>query len=301
LAVAADDVVRKDEQGESESARKKRAKKRKSERFAVEKPKQSFFKRQSYLSVSGQLHAECMAMALSKVYTFGPTFRADPSSTAHHLAEFWMLEPEMAFADLSDAMALAEQLVADSCRRALGGSDVRALAEQRDVGDGDAHLARLERCADGAFERISYTDAIDLVGARWGDDLLREHERFLTDTHFKGAPVFVTDYPRAIKPFYMRANDDGRTASCMDLLLPGLGEVAGGSAREDRLDQLHAQMDERQLERAELDWYADLRRYGSAPHAGFGIGFDRLVQFISGMSNIRDCIPFPRSKGRCDL
>lgn len=263
--------------------------------------RQDFFGKHAKLTVSGQLEGEFMAMALGDVYTFGPTFRAENSNTTRHLSEFWMIEPEMAFADLSDDARLAEEFLQAMCRAALEKcpKELEFLAQQYKT----ISLDEIQLLASSTFTRMTYTDAIrELQTAKttfefpvaWGLDLQSEHERFLTDTVFKG-PVIVTDYPRDIKAFYMRQNDDGKTVAAMDVLVPRIGEIIGGSQREERLDFLEKRMDDMALPKAEIDWYLDLRRYGSAPHAGFGLGFERLVQYLTGMGNIRDVIPCPRA------
>lgn len=260
-----------------------------------------FFGCQAGLTVSGQLNAEALVMGLNKVYTFGPTFRAENSNTTRHASEFWMVEPEMAFADLSADMDLAERLL-----KYLIAYVLRELPEEMEFFNKfiDPGIAgRLDNILKSEFGRISYTAAIEelekakvsfVYPVKWGIDLQTEHERYLTDQVFQ-KPVFVTDYPRDIKAFYMRTNDDGRTVAAMDLLAPGVGEIIGGSQREERLDLLERRMDEMGLSREEYSWYLDLRRYGSVPHAGFGLGFERLIMYLSGMANIRDVIPFPRT------
>ncbi len=260
---------------------------------------QDFFAREAYLTVSGQLNAESYALALSKVYTFGPTFRAENSNTSRHLAEFWMVEPEMAFADLDDNAALAEDFLTYLFKAVLDErEDDMAFFSQRI--DKQA-LSRLQHVAESNFERMDYTDAITLLeksGKRfeypvsWGLDLQSEHERWLAEEHV-GRPVILQNYPKEIKAFYMRENDDGRTVAAMDVLAPGIGEIIGGSQREERLSVLDEKLAAQGLTE-ELDWYRDLRRYGSAPHAGFGMGFERVLNYITGMENIRDAIPFPR-------
>ncbi len=260
---------------------------------------QDFFAREAYLTVSGQLNAESYALALSKVYTFGPTFRAENSNTSRHLAEFWMVEPEMAFADLDDNAALAEDFLTYLFKAVLDErEDDMAFFSQRI--DKEA-LSRLQHVAESNFERMDYTDAITLLeksGKRfeypvsWGLDLQSEHERWLAEEHV-GRPVILQNYPKEIKAFYMRENDDGRTVAAMDVLAPGIGEIIGGSQREERLSVLDEKLAAQGLSE-ELDWYRDLRRYGSAPHAGFGMGFERVLNYITGMENIRDAIPFPR-------
>ncbi|MCK5805370.1 MAG: asparagine--tRNA ligase [Lentisphaeria bacterium] len=260
-----------------------------------------FFARRASLTVSGQLEAETYACALGNVYTFGPTFRAENSNTSRHLAEFWMIEPEIAFADLSDDADLAEDYlkylfshVLEHCSEDLDFFDKR-------IDKGLA--ARLETLAQSPFERITYTEAVKLLQAsgeafeypvEWGVDLQSEHERYLTEKAFD-RPVIVTDYPKQIKAFYMRMNDDGRTVAAMDVLLPKVGEIIGGSQREERLDVLTARILELGFDPEEFWWYLDLRRFGTVPHAGFGLGFERVVQFCTGMANIRDVIPFPRT------
>lgn len=260
---------------------------------------QDFFAREAYLTVSGQLNAESYALALSKVYTFGPTFRAENSNTSRHLAEFWMVEPEMAFADLDDNAALAEDFLTYLFKAVLDErEDDMAFFSQRI--DKEA-LSRLQHVAESSFERMDYSDAIVLLeksGKRfeypvsWGLDLQSEHERWLAEEHV-GRPVILQNYPKEIKAFYMRENDDGKTVAAMDVLAPGIGEIIGGSQREERLSVLDEKLAAQGLTE-ELDWYRDLRRYGSAPHAGFGMGFERVLNYITGMENIRDAIPFPR-------
>ncbi|MDO6620722.1 MULTISPECIES: asparagine--tRNA ligase [unclassified Shewanella] len=262
---------------------------------------EDFFGKESFLTVSGQLNAETYACALSKVYTFGPTFRAENSNTSRHLAEFWMVEPEVAFADLDDAAKLAEDML-KFCFRAV-------LEERRDDLEFFAQrvektaIERLEAFVTSDFAQIDYTDAIEILKAcdkkfefdvEWGIDLHSEHERYLAEEHFK-APVVVKNYPKDIKAFYMRLNDDGKTVAAMDVLAPGIGEIIGGAQREERLDVLDARLAEMNLDQEDYWWYRDLRRYGTVPHAGFGLGFERLVSYVTGVSNIRDVIPFPRS------
>ena len=257
-----------------------------------------FFGRQTYLTVSGQLNLEAYCLALSKVYTFGPTFRAENSNTSRHLAEFWMVEPEIAFADLDDNAALAEDFLKHVLAETLArrGDDMAFFAERIDR----SVIERLEHVVETPFERLEYSDAITLLErsgesfefpVRWGHDLQSEHERYLTERHI-GGPVVVVNYPKDIKAFYMRGNDDGRTVAAMDVLVPGVGEIIGGSQREERLDALEARMPPGVAE--DLWWYRDLRRYGTVPHAGFGLGLERLVLYATGMENIRDAIPFPR-------
>ncbi len=261
-----------------------------------------FFGRPTYLTVSGQLNVESYCLALSKVYTFGPTFRAENSNTSRHLAEFWMIEPEIAFADLDDNAALAEDLLKGVVARVLAerADDLAFFAERIEA----SVLARLEALLESTFERLTYTEAVKILRAsgrsfefpvEWGLDLQSEHERFLAEEHV-GRPLVVTDFPKEIKAFYMRLNDDERTVAAMDVLVPGMGEIIGGSQREERLEVLDRRMAEHGLGE-ELWWYRDLRRYGSVPHSGFGLGFERLVGYVTGMSNVRDVIPFPRTPG----
>lgn len=266
---------------------------------------QDFFGSDAYLTVSGQLAVESYCLSMSKVYTFGPTFRAENSNTSRHLAEFWMVEPEVAFADLADNAALAERLLKSVTQRMLNDceNDLGFFQQRID----HTVLERLTNIVDQPFVRVTYSDAIDILlksgkkfefPVEWGIDMASEHERFLSETHFK-APVVVTDYPRDIKAFYMRLNDDERTVAAMDVLAPGIGEIIGGSQREERLDVLDARMDEALKDT--LWWYRDLRRYGTVPHAGFGLGFERLVAYITGMENVRDVIPFPRTPGNAEF
>jgi asparaginyl-tRNA synthetase len=280
--------------------------------------KQDFFGRATNLTVSGQLEGELGAMALSDIYTFGPTFRAENSNTTRHLAEFWMIEPEMAFYDLKDNADLAEELLKYVIRYALDKNkdDIeflsqRLLDEEKQKPQQDRSelnlLEKLQFCLENDFERLTYTEAIEILKEStlnkkkkfqyliegWGTDLQSEHERYLVEKHFK-KPVILTDYPKEIKSFYMRQNDDGKTVAAMDILFPGIGEIVGGSQREERLDKLEQRMDEIGIPKDELWWYLDTRRYGGCPHAGFGLGFERLVLFVTGMGNIRDVIPFPR-------
>lgn len=260
-----------------------------------------FFGRRAFLTVSGQLEAEFLALSLGKVYTFGPTFRAENSNTSRHLSEFWMIEPEVAFADLKDDMKLAEDFFRFLCSRTLeeGESELAFLEKQYKR----MSLEELRRLADTPFVHMSYTEAVkELENAKedfefpveWGSDLQSEHERYLTDIVFKG-PVIVTDYPKEIKAFYMRMNPDGKTVAAMDVLVPRIGEIIGGSQREERLEVLEDRMRQMGMPVKNLQWYLDLRRFGSAPHAGFGLGFERMVQYITGMANIRDVIPCPRA------
>jgi asparaginyl-tRNA synthetase len=266
-----------------------------------------FFNRPAYLTVSGQLQGEIFACALGKIYTFGPTFRAENSNTSRHLAEFWMVEPEMAFFELADNMDLAEAFLKRIVRDVLArqAEDMRFFNERID----QTALATLEGVVSSEFVRLTYTEAIALLEksgqkfefpVAWGHDLQAEHERYLTEQAFR-RPVILYDYPRTIKPFYMRVNDDGRTVRAMDILVPKVGEIIGGSQREERLDVLETRMREQKLDPASYWWYADLRRYGTVPHAGFGLGLERVVQFLTGMGNIRDVIPFPRTPGNADF
>jgi asparaginyl-tRNA synthetase len=264
---------------------------------------QDFFGRRAGLTVSGQLQAEIFALSHGRVYTFGPTFRAENSNTSRHLAEFWMLEPEMAFCDLGCNVEVVEELIKELVATVLDECAEDLDLFNRFVSKG--LLQRLETVRDQPFVRMSYTEAVDELQVannkfefpvRWGIDLQAEHERFLCE-ELAGSPVIVTNYPKEIKPFYMRMDDDGRTVAAMDVLVPGIGELVGGSQREERLDPLVARMEEAGIDLEEYSWYLDLRRYGSVPHSGFGLGFERLVQFVTGMGNIRDVIPFPRTPG----
>jgi asparaginyl-tRNA synthetase len=264
---------------------------------------QDFFGREAFLTVSGQLNVETYCMALSKVYTFGPTFRAENSNTSRHLAEFWMIEPEIAFADLSDDATLAERLLKYVLKAVLEERpDDMAFFEER-IEKGV--IAKLQGIIDKPFVRMDYTEAIRILESskqrfefpvKWGMDLQSEHERFLAEKHVQG-PVILMNYPREIKAFYMRLNDDGKTVAAMDVLAPGIGEIIGGSQREERLDVLDRRITESGLDPAAYGWYRDLRRYGTVPHAGFGLGFERTVAYVTGLSNVRDVIPFPRTPG----
>jgi len=287
--------------------------------------KEDFFERETNLTVSGQLEGELAAMALSEIYTFGPTFRAENSNTARHLAEFWMIEPEMAFHDAEDNQNLAEDFLKyvisyalENCKDDLDFLDQRAAEEdQTKKAELRSELGLLERLnfvVSNDFEKITYTEAIDILKNSvpnkkkkfqfliddWGVDLQSEHERFLVEKHFK-KPVILTDYPKEIKSFYMRQNDDGKTVAAMDILFPGIGEIVGGSQREERLDKLIVRMEEMNIPQEEMWWYLDTRRFGAAPHAGFGLGFERMVQFVTGMGNIRDVIAFPRTPGNAEF
>ena len=264
---------------------------------------QDFFGREAFLTVSGQLNVETYCMALSKVYTFGPTFRAENSNTSRHLAEFWMIEPEIAFANLSDDATLAEALLKHIFRTVLNERpDDMAFFEER-IEKGV--IAKLQGIVDSEFVRMDYTDAIRVLEqskqkfefpVKWGMDLQSEHERYVSEKH-AGKPVILMNYPKEIKAFYMRLNDDGKTVAAMDVLAPGIGEIIGGSQREERLDVLDARMAQAGLDKDHYGWYRDLRRYGTVPHAGFGLGFERTVAYVTGLTNVRDVIPFPRTPG----
>ena len=280
--------------------------------------KEDFFGKATNLTVSGQLEGELAAMALADIYTFGPTFRAENSNTARHLAEFWMIEPEMAFYDLEDNANLAEEFIKYIIQYALENNkdDLEFLSqrlseEEKQKPQNERSemglIEKLEFVTNNNFERLTYTEAIEILRESnhnkkkkfqyliedWGIDLQSEHERYLVEKHFK-KPVILTDYPKQIKAFYMRQNDDGKTVAAMDILAPGIGEIVGGSQREERLDKLTERMNEMLIPVKEMDWYLDTRKFGTVPHAGFGLGFERLVQFVTGMTNIRDVIPFPR-------
>jgi asparaginyl-tRNA synthetase len=268
---------------------------------------QDFFHRPTYLTVSGQLQVEAFACSLGKVYTFGPTFRAENSNTPRHLAEFWMIEPEMAFYDLNDNMALAESFLKRIVKDVLAdcAEDMRFIEERIDK----EVMYRLQTILDKQFLRVSYTEAVDILlksgqtwefPVAWGTDLQAEHEKYLTEKHFQG-PIILYDYPRTLKPFYMRLNDDQRTVRAMDFLVPGVGEIIGGSQREERLDVLEERMRDQGLNPEAYSWYLDLRRYGTVPHSGFGLGLERVILFLTGMANIRDVIPFPRTPGNAEF
>lgn len=268
-----------------------------------------FFGKPSYLTVSGQLNAEIYACAMRDVYTFGPTFRAENSNTSRHLAEFWMVEPELAFADLQDDMDCAEAYLKHCLTHVLEHCDEDLEFFEKNISK-DNLRERLRGVATSDFARITYTEAVDHVlkakkkfefPVEWGCDLQSEHERYLTEEVFKNRPVIVRDYPKAVKAFYMRENDDGKTVAAMDVLVPKVGELMGGSQREERLDVLERRIEEVGLEKESYWWYLDLRRYGSVPHAGFGLGFERLVQYVTGVENIRDVIPFPRYPGSAEF
>jgi asparaginyl-tRNA synthetase len=280
--------------------------------------KEDFFGKPANLTVSGQLEAELAALALGDVYTFGPTFRAENSNTARHLAEFWMIEPEMAFSDLEDDMNLAEEFIKyiikyalDHNREDLDFLAARLVDEEKQKPQNERSemglIEKLEFVINNDFERLTYTEAIEILKnspankkkkfqypvTGWGIDLQSEHERYLVEKHFK-KPVILINYPKEIKAFYMRLNDDGKTVAAMDILAPGIGEIVGGSQREERLDVLENRMREMNIPVEEMSWYLDTRRFGTVPHAGFGLGFERMIQFVTGMTNIRDVIPFPR-------
>lgn len=286
--------------------------------------KKDFFGKHTNLTVSGQLEAELAALALSDVYTFGPTFRAENSNTTRHLAEFWMVEPEVAFNDLDDNMDLAEDMlkyllkyVLDNCMEDIVFLEQRLLEEEKQKPqDSRSEMSLTEKlnfCISNSFQRLTYTEAIDILKNstpnkkgkfqypidKWGADLQSEHERYLVEKHFK-KPVILTNYPKEIKAFYMRLDDDGKTVRAMDVLFPGIGEIIGGSQREERYDVLLDRMKEMHIPAEEMQWFLDTRRYGTVPHAGFGLGFERLVLFVTGMSNIRDVIPFPRYPGNAE-
>ena len=269
--------------------------------------REDFFERETSLTVSGQLNGEVFAQAFRNIYTFGPTFRAEESNTTRHAAEFWMIEPEMAFADLKDNMLLAEKMIKYIIKYVLEQAPEEMEFFNKFVDKG--LLDRLRHVAESEFERVTYTEAIDILKEHndkfqypvsWGTDLQTEHERYLTEKVFK-KPVFVTDYPKEIKAFYMKQNPDGKTVAAVDLLVPGIGEIIGGSQREDDLDKLRMRMEELKMNLSDYDFYLDLRKYGSARHSGFGLGFERMVMYVTGMGNIRDVIPFPRTAGKCEF
>ena len=273
----------------------------------ISRDAEDFFGKRAFLTVSGQLEGETFACALSNIYTFGPTFRAENSNTSRHAAEFWMIEPEMAFCDLAGDMDLAEALVKFLVREMLEHHEGDLAIFEKFVDKGLRE--RLEFVASRSFERISYTDAVTLLQqsgetfqypVEYGLNLQSEHERWLSENHFK-KPVTVFNYPKEIKPFYMRINDDGKTVAAMDLLVPGIGEIIGGSQREERLDVLTENFTRHGIDPEAYAWYADLRKFGSVPHAGFGLGFERLLMFVTGMANIRDVIPFARTPGHCEF
>jgi asparaginyl-tRNA synthetase len=264
---------------------------------------EDFFGREAFLTVSGQLNVEAYCLAMSKVYTFGPTFRAENSNTSRHLAEFWMIEPEVAFANLNDNADLAEALLKFVFKTLLHErhEDLAFFDERIEKG----LLAKVQGIVDSEFVRMDYDEAVAILErakekfefpVNWGMDLQSEHERYLTEKHAK-KPVVVMNYPKAIKAFYMRVNDDGKTVAAMDVLAPGIGEIIGGSQREERLGVLDSRMEELQVQKEHYGWYRDLRRYGTVPHAGFGLGFERTIAYVTGLANVRDAIPFPRTPG----
>jgi asparaginyl-tRNA synthetase len=287
--------------------------------------RQDFFGKSTNLTVSGQLEGELAAMAFTDIYTFGPTFRAENSNTARHLAEFWMIEPEMAFCDINDNMDVAEECLQYVIKYAIENNreDLEFLTQRLEEEEKQkpqnerselSLMDKLKFCLDNKFERLTYSEAIEILKEsnhnkkkkfqflvdKWGVDLQSEHERYLVEKHFK-KPVILTAYPKEIKSFYMRQNDDGKTVAAMDILFPGIGEIVGGSQREERLDKLETRMHEMGIPVEELSWYLDTRRFGSCPHAGFGLGFERLVMFVTGMTNVRDVIAFPRTPKNCEF
>jgi asparaginyl-tRNA synthetase len=273
-----------------------------------------YFGKETFLAVTGQLEGECYAMGLGSIYTFGPTFRSENSNTTRHLSEFWMIEPEVAFADLDEIAGLATDYIKYLISYALehAAPELEFLFSREESTAPKDHLEVLKHVRDSKFIRITYTEAIEILSkidpaikkfeypTIWGNELQTEHERFLAEEHFK-MPVIVTDYPKEFKAFYMKLNADGKTVKAMDILVPGIGEIIGGSQREDNLERLEKRMDEMNMNKEPLWWYLDLRRYGSVPHAGFGLGFERALMYITGMSNIRDVIPFPRTPKNCDF
>lgn len=268
--------------------------------------REDFFEKETNLTVSGQLNGEAFAQAFRNIYTFGPTFRAEESNTTRHAAEFWMIEPEMAFADLEDNMLLAESMIKYIIHYVLEQAPEEMKFFHQFVDKG--LLDRLHHLAESEFARITYTEAVEILKQHnekfqypvsWGTDLQTEHERYLTEKVYK-KPVFVTDYPKEIKAFYMKQNPDGKTVAAVDLLVPGIGEIIGGSQREDDLEKLQKRMEELQMNLSDYDFYMDLRKYGSTRHSGFGLGFERMVMYVTGMANIRDVIPFPRTVGKCE-
>lgn len=273
-----------------------------------------YFGKETFLAVTGQLEGECYAMGLGSIYTFGPTFRSENSNTTRHLSEFWMIEPEVAFADLDEIASLAtdyiKYLISYSLEHAL--PELEFLFNREETTTPKDHMEILKHVRDSKFIRITYTEAIEILSkvdpavkkfeypTVWGNELQTEHERFLAEEHFK-MPVIVTDYPKEFKAFYMKLNTDGKTVKAMDILVPGIGEIIGGSQREDNLERLEKRMDEMNMHKDPLWWYLDLRRFGSVPHAGFGLGFERALMYITGVNNIRDVIPFPRTPKNCDF
>lgn len=287
--------------------------------------KQDFFEKETNLTVSGQLEGELAALAVGEIYTFGPTFRAENSNTTRHLAEFWMVEPEMAFYDLEDNMDLAEEMLKymvrhalENCSDDLAFLNKRQLDEEKNKPQNERNemslLERLQFIVENDFERLTYTEAVEILKRSkpnqkkkfqfliegWGADLQSEHERFLVEKHFK-KPVILYNYPKDIKAFYMRQNEDGKTVGAMDVLFPGIGEIVGGSQREERLEKLTQRMGEMDIPAEDLEWYLDTRKFGTVPHSGYGLGFERMIQFVTGMGNIRDVIPFPRTPGNCEF
>ncbi len=273
-----------------------------------------YFGKETFLAVTGQLEGECYAMGLGSVYTFGPTFRSENSNTTRHLSEFWMIEPEVAFADLNEIASLATDYIKFLISYALthAEKELNFLFSREDSTAVKNHMEILKHVRDAEFVRVTYTDALEILSkvdpnvkkfeypTSWGSELQTEHERYLAEEHFK-LPVIVTDYPKQFKAFYMKQNDDGKTVRAMDILVPGIGEIIGGSQREDNLEKLINRMDELGMNQEPLWWYLDLRRYGSVPHAGFGLGFERALMYITGVNNIRDVIPFPRTPKNCDF
>lgn len=284
------------------------------EMFNVTSSIKDYFGKDTYLCVTGQLEGECYAMGLGSIYTFGPTFRSENSNTTRHLSEFWMIEPEVAFADLDEVANLATDyikfLISYSLEHAH--KELEFLMNREDATVGKNHIDVLKHVRDSKFARVTYTEAIEILSkvdpkvkkfeypTAWGNELQTEHERFLAEEHFK-IPVIVTDYPKQFKAFYMKQNADGKTVRAMDILVPGIGEIIGGSQREDDLAKLQTRMSEMKMAEEPLWWYLDLRRFGSVPHAGFGLGFERALMYITGMNNIRDVIPFPRTPKNCDF
>jgi asparaginyl-tRNA synthetase len=286
------------------------------EMFHVKSSVKDYFgaDKETYLCVTGQLEGECYAMGLGSVYTFGPTFRSENSNTTRHLSEFWMIEPEVAFADLDEIAGLATDYIKYLISYALDNAskELEFLYSREDATVSKDHLDILKHVRDANFARVTYTEAIEILSkvdpsvkkfeypTQWGSELQSEHERYLAEVHFK-LPVIVTDYPKEFKAFYMKLNSDGKTVRAMDILVPGIGEIIGGSQREDNLEKLEKRMDELKMNKEPLWWYLDLRRFGSVPHAGFGLGFERALMYITGMNNIRDVIPFPRTPKNCDF
>jgi asparaginyl-tRNA synthetase len=284
------------------------------EMFNVTSSIKDYFGKDTYLCVTGQLEGECYAMGLGSIYTFGPTFRSENSNTARHLSEFWMIEPEVAFADLDVVADLATDYIKFLISYSLehASKELDFLMSREDATVGKNHIDVLKHVRDSKFARVTYTEAIEILSkvdpkvkkfeypTAWGNELQTEHERFLAEEHFK-MPVIVTDYPKQFKAFYMKQNTDGKTVRAMDILVPGIGEIIGGSQREDNLEKLQARMKEMKMSEEPLWWYMDLRRFGSVPHAGFGLGFERALMYITGMNNIRDVIPFPRTPKNCDF